>query len=173
MIRCVHCKFDSVTTLRCTAKLRKRLYRVGDPLPSPSDASVLGEWYADLVVRRPRQLALFVNARTLLPFVIPASPAPGILLWMGDELERILVDIGVDPARASKEAAHLHPSNVTIAPTASRQVLGSMTDFKHLLHIHLDAGDSPHEASLRMADAPCSPLGMDRPRDVALSLFLK
>jgi hypothetical protein len=55
--------------------------------------------------------------------------------------------------------------------TANRQVLGSMNDFAWLLEAYLDHGDALLEASLRLADAPCSPLKMDRPKDITREVF--
>ncbi len=42
--------------------------------------------------------------------------------------------------------------------TTNRQVLGILVDFARLLPFHLDEGGSLIEASLKLAETPCSPL---------------
>jgi hypothetical protein len=48
-----------------------------------------------------------------------------------------------------------------------------MTDFAFLLEGYLEGGDDLMTASLRLAEAPCGPIGMERPRNVALALLAK
>ncbi len=55
------------------------------------------------------------------------------------------------------------------APT--RQILGSMNDFASILETYLAHGDSLIEASLRLAKAPCSPIQMRSPNEVASELL--
>src|SRR5437016_8943779 len=57
-------------TLRCTARLRKRLRMTQDAPPTPPSTK-LGDWYAHLLFTRP-QLVLCVSERTLLLVLIPA-----------------------------------------------------------------------------------------------------
>jgi hypothetical protein len=64
-------------------------------------------------------------------------------------------------------------AEVQVSRSASRQVLGSMTDFAFMLEAYLEGGDDLIRASLRMPGAPCGPIGMERPRDVALALLAK
>src|SRR2546426_11341959 len=57
-------------TLRCTARLRKRLGTTEETTSTPPSTK-LGDWYAQLLLTRP-QLVLCVSERTLLPVVIAA-----------------------------------------------------------------------------------------------------
>ena len=58
---------------------------------------------------------------------------------------------------------------VTYGRTRSRQVVGSMVDFAFMLPAHLSAGDSLHEASLRLAKR-CIDQGIERDPQGALAL---
>lgn len=57
--------------------------------------------------------------------------------------------------------------------TASRQVLGSMNDFAYLMEAYRERSTSLLEVALNMAEAPCSPIGMNSPRRATLELFSK
>ena len=57
-------------TLRCTARLRKRLGTTKETASTPPSTK-LGDWYAHLLFTRP-QLVLCVSDRTLLPVLIGA-----------------------------------------------------------------------------------------------------
>ena len=46
-----------------------------------------------------------------------------------------------------------------------------MNDFERMLPDDLDAGGSLLRASLRLAEAPCSPIGMASPDDVTRRAF--
>jgi hypothetical protein len=46
-----------------------------------------------------------------------------------------------------------------------------MNDFAFGLGFHLGAGDSLHQASLKLAESPCSPLAMRRPLEVTRELL--
>lgn len=58
-----------------------------------------------------------------------------------------------------------------IAKTASRKILGSMNDLSWLLEGYLENDSSPLALSLRLAETPCGPLGMERPSRATLALF--
>lgn len=57
-----------------------------------------------------------------------------------------------------------------VRTTNDRRVLGSMNDFTNMLDAHLD-GRALTEVALHLAESPCSPLGMQTPRAVTVSLF--
>jgi hypothetical protein len=80
----------------------------------------------------------------------------------------VLRGLGVDPQKIEAEMHTM--SEHTVAATNDRRVLGSMNDFTNLLESYLD-GRPLVEVALHLAEAPCSPLGMDRPRDVARKAF--
>ena len=61
-----------VFTVRGTKKFLDRVGRpVADPLPPSS--TVLGDWYGNVLFWRP-QVAVFVNASTFVPVLMPLAP---------------------------------------------------------------------------------------------------
>ena len=69
------------------------------------------------------------------------------------------------------EAERREMAEVRIGKTMSRQVLGSMTDFTYLMDGYRGDPLDLESIALRLADAPCGPLGMRRPADVAVELL--
>ena len=58
---------------------KKFLDRVGRPIADPpSSTTVLGDWYANVLFWRP-QVALFVNAATFVPVLMPLAPVAGVV----------------------------------------------------------------------------------------------
>jgi len=91
-----------------------------------------------------------------------ASPAASIGARLAASVGEVLRALSVPEDRVQGEIREMDEYRTD--KTANRQVLGSMNDFAWLLEAYLDHGDALLEASLRLADAPCSPLKMDRPR---------
>jgi hypothetical protein len=120
-------------TLRCTRKLLRRT----DETPSSeavSPTTVLGDWYANLLYLRPRQLVLAMNERTLLCALIPAAPAASVAERLRVEVGGLLRDLGVPGTRVDAELAAME--HVAIGTTASRAVLGCMNDAVRMLEAH-------------------------------------
>jgi hypothetical protein len=147
------------------------LKRTGGPTGSSDAATTthLGDWYANGIVRRPAHLVLCVSERTLLPVVMLASPAASIGARLAASVAEVLRALSVPEDRVQGEIREMDEYRTD--KTANRQVLGSMNDFAWLLEAYLDHGDALLEASLRLADAPCSPLKMDRPKDITREVF--
>ncbi len=61
-----------MVTLRCTQKLMRRL---GVPVKVATHAptTILGDWYANLIYARPRQIVLCMNERSLLLVLVAAQ----------------------------------------------------------------------------------------------------
>lgn len=153
--------------MRGTKKLRDR---VQGPVAGDSDVStgVLGDWFATALFWKP-QVALALNARTFLPLFVPLAPAGKLLDRLPDEITRILALHGVDPAVIDAERAAM--SEVRIAPTNDRSVVGVMNEFAFLGEHWFD-GDLT-ALSLRMAGTPVSPLRSgDRFPDRALAALV-
>lgn len=155
-------------TVRCTAKLLRRLKAVPAERLVTSTAA-LGDWHANLLRVRTTQVVLFANDRSLLPVVVPAAPASTLLERFRTAAGEMLKLLEVSQVRIALEVSRM--AETQVSRTASRQVLGSMTDFAFMLEAYLEGGDDLMTASLRLAEAPCSPIGMERPRDVALALL--
>ncbi len=155
-------------TLRCTRSLLKRLKARPDP-SSPAPTTKLGDWYCNLLHTRPQQLVLCASEKTLLPVVIPAKGIEPVALRLTAAVGAMLRAIGVPETVVKAELAAM--VEVTISTTASRTVLGSMNDFAFMLESHLGYGESLVEASLNLGNSPCSPIGMNSPREATIELL--
>ena len=111
-------------TVRGTQKF---LDRVGRPVAEPpSSSTVLGDCYANVLFWRP-QVALFVNAATFVPVLMPFAPSSGVVARFPTAMAEVLGALGVDPWFVDSEATEM--SSAVLAKTASRQVLGVMNEF--------------------------------------------
>lgn len=161
-----------MVSLRCTAKLRRRLALGALPEPGSSDAA-LGDWYANLLTLDRQPLVLCVSERSLLAVVFPARDLRQIGTHLRRGLEAHLRRLGASQAAIERELARLEP--LEFGATASRTVLGSMTDFVFQMKARAawvpgwDGTVSSLEDEL--ATIPCAPLGYRHPREVALALL--
>jgi hypothetical protein len=159
-----------VFTLRCTRSLLRRLKVSPDPSP-PATTNGLGDWYANLLYTKPQQLVLCVSQRTLLPVVVIAKGSEPVAVRLAAGVAKTLQSIGIPGPAVDAELAAM--ADATISTTASRQVLGSMNDLASLLEAYLAHGDTLVQAALRLAEAPCSPIGMNCPREATIELLSK
>jgi hypothetical protein len=157
-----------VFTLRCTRKLLRRLG--AKPSSEVLEAStVLGDWYANLLHLRPRQLVLAMNERSLLCVLVPAAPIGSLGERLRTEVGGLLTDIGVPGGPAAAELAAMEP--VAIGATASRAVLGCMNDAVFQLAHRRAPGVSLRDLGLELADNMYSLTDYQKPRRRALELF--
>lgn len=155
-------------TLRCTAKLLKRLKAQPEDVAVPPSTR-LGDWYAHLLFVRPAQLVLAVSEQTLLPVLVPALDVEMLPGRVRQTVRDVLQAIGVPEAAIRDEESAM--VTVGLGRTVSRRVVGSMNDFVRLLEPHLEDPGSLLELSLRLADTPCGPLQMESPRRATLKLL--
>jgi hypothetical protein len=156
-----------VFTLRCTAKLLRRLGGPHDTSPA-APSTRLGDWYAHLLFTRP-QLVVCVSERTLLPVLIPARDATALVPRLREGAVRMLRSLGIPEAVVAAEATAM--AQAVIGKTASRQVLGSMNAFVWMLDSYLAHHDTLLDVSLHLAETPCGPLRMKAPRDETIRVF--
>lgn len=124
-------------TVRGTKKL---LERVGRPMADPPPSTtVLGDWYANVLSWRPH-VALFVNATTFVPVLIPLAPTSGVVTRFPVVMAKVLGALGVDPRFLESESTEM--SSVVLAKTASRQVLGVMNEFTFMAAHTISTGRS-------------------------------
>lgn len=155
--------------LRCTKKLADRMKRAPDPDAIPlSDASRLGDWFANLLVIRRQQIVLAVSEVTLLPVLLPAAPFKTIPQRVPVAVEEMLLALGIERARVAEEIAAM--AECRIEKTNSRQILGSMLDFAFMLEGYLD-GRPLRQVALHLAEAPCGPIAMNSPRGATVALL--
>jgi len=159
-----------MVTLRCTQKL---LRRVPGPLPdTPAQpTTVLGDWYANLLFRKPQQLVLCVSERTLLPVVVPAKEIHTLSARLAIAVSEILVALGVAPSLADRECDEMQQFH--FGRTESKRILGSLNDLMHGLCYILDRRpeESLLQHSLSLAQTPCGPMGYNSPDRATLELF--
>jgi hypothetical protein len=112
--------------LRCTRKLLGRL----PALLAPADAvstTVLGDWYATILMVRPVHLVLLVNERSRLPVVLPARELITLTERIPEAVAETLSDLGVGAHAIERERATMR--TIVCAPTNNRSVLGAMNEF--------------------------------------------
>lgn len=146
-----------VVIIRATRKLLTRLgSRPGSDVPGAT--SLLGDWYANVLPWGRRQVALFVSEPTLLPVLMPLAPAATLLDRFPDQLAAVLRAHGVEESIITGEFTASQDYRVTT--TASRSVLGSMSDFAFLAEHtrHNDPEVDLLDLSMRLSRTPCSPL---------------
>jgi hypothetical protein len=107
--------------------------------PLPSSTTVLGDWYANVLFWRP-QVAMFVNASTFVPVLVPLAPAAGLVTRFPAVMGEVLSALGVDPRFVESESMEM--SSAALAKTASRQVLGVMNEFAFMAEHTISAGRS-------------------------------
>jgi len=129
--------------LRCTRKLLDRL-----PAPSAADhaasTTVLGDWYATILMVRPAHLVLLVNETTRLPVVLPARELAALLGRIPGAIAETLSDLGVASEAIEGERAAMRV--IQCAPTRNRSVVGAMNEF--VFQIQIRREDEPR-ADLR------------------------
>ncbi len=155
--------------LRCTKKLLGRLPpRSGTEGDERSGGTRLGDWTAHLFFIGRQQIVLGVNNKTLLPVLLPIAPNKTFLSRFVEAAGEMLMAIGVDRKAVVAEMAVM--GECIVAPTNDRRVLGTINDFGRTLDIAVERHPLP-EVALLLATIPCSPIGMEYPKDVARELF--
>jgi hypothetical protein len=159
-----------VLTLRCTRRL---LVRLGAAPRRQGEVSApttrLGDWHANILYRPGGQLVLLVSDRALLPVLIAARPAETIVPRFVEALGAILRRLYVPAAVVSAELGHM--TEIQIDRTSNRRILGTMTDLGRMLDSYRSPGKSLVDVALDLAEAPCGPIGMQSPDDVAPRLL--
>jgi hypothetical protein len=158
-----------VIVLRCTQKLRRRMGQTAaSEAVVPKSSTRLGDWYANVVLVRRQHLVLAVSGITLLPVLVPAAPYKTMMPRFAEATGRVLRALKIQEDKVAIEEEAMREA--VMAPTDNRRVLGSMTDFTNMLDAYLD-DRSLTDVALHLADSPCSPLGMNNPREATLALF--
>lgn len=158
-----------MSTIRCTGKLLKRL-RIDDPGEAVEPSNALGDWYANIIYTREGHYVVLVSERSRLPVIISArglSDFPRRFLRMLGEL---LILLGIDRHRVERELEAMQP--LYLGKTASRSVVGSLSDFASLFKHRVQVADlSIVTHGLELADTLCGPLNMEAPAEVTRRLL--
>lgn len=112
---------------------------------------------------------MFVGERSLLPVLVPASPARSLVARFQAAIADVLLAIGVPNAIVEVECREM--KDVRIGKTVSRQVLGSMNDFAYLMDAYRRDPRSLTDIAVKLASTPCSPIGMKCPANVVLKML--
>lgn len=138
--------------VRGTKKLRDR---VKTPLADDQCASstALGDWFGTVLFGKPN-LAMFVNTQTFLPVFMTFAPGKTLMSRLPEAIATVLKLHGVDASFITNELKEM--SDVRIAPTNNRQVLGVMNEYAFQAE-HCDPSDL-ESMSLRVADVIIGPL---------------
>jgi len=142
-----------VLVLRATKRLRDKIG--GVPVTeADSPTTVLGDWYANILPWRP-QVAILVNAQTLLPILTPLAPAKGLPGRLADIISTQMSQMGVP--QQFIEAERREMLDVRVGPTVDRSVVGSMGEFIAMADYRRDSEepDDLVEWSRRLAHTPC------------------
>ena len=159
-----------MVTLRCTQKLLRRVpgQRSGS---TPRPTTLLGDWYANLLFRKPQQLVLCVSERTLLPVIVPAKEIHTLPARLAVAVRELLVALGIAPSLADRERAEMQ--QFCFGRTESKRILGSLNEFMFELAYVMDVrpDESLLQRSLFLAESPCKPIGYKSPDRATLELF--
>lgn len=132
--------------------------KIQDVPATETDATstVLGCWYATLLKWR-SPVVLLVNEASLLPVLLPLAPARTLLGRIPPAVAEVLAGLGVPEEIAAAELAAM--DEVRVAPTASRSLVGVMTELGKLADWRRGP-DTPNllQLSLRLAETPVGPL---------------
>jgi len=126
--------------LRCTRKLLDRLRVEPVPTDVPS-TTLLGDWYANILMIRPAHLVLLVNERSRLPVVLPAREIARLLHRIPDAVAEALSDLGIPDSAIERERAAMQV--IHCAPTRNRSVVGAMTESAFQIQWMRESGDLP------------------------------
>ena len=138
---------------------RKLLSLVGPSTASAGErgATLLGPWYATVLFWRPR-VVLLVNEATLLPVLMPFAPASTVASRIADQVAMLLAAHDVPVSVVDQERQCMR--TVELGVTASRSVVGVMTEFARLAEIY--RADDPAvdlvALAVRLSRTPCGPL---------------
>jgi len=158
-----------MATLRCTAKLLKRL-GISNPAEPPPPQNALGDWYANILFTRAGHYLLLLSERSRLPILLSARDLRSFERRFLQTLPEVLGAIGIPSPQVDRELNAMQP--FSYGKTANRSVLGSLTDFGYLAKDWLAPGDlSVYDVNLRLTRVPCLPLKSKFPDKETRSLF--
>lgn len=163
-------------TLRCTQKLLTRMRLSREDLQTaqaPEPTTVLGDWYAHLLILQRQHLVMLVNDRSRLCVLTPARDLGGLpqrFYYTFVDLLRAL-DISEEVlARERRQMSQLSYGLTTGTPNG-RSVLGTINDYTKALRYSDLSERSLFDWTLHFSRWLCGPLGYERPSEVARRLL--
>lgn len=139
-------------TLRCTQKLLRR--GLAETATDSQADTVLGDWYANVLIARPRHLVLCISERTLLPVVVVAKGIKYLPQRIVESVVSVLNELRAEPSAIEAELAAMRAWQV--GRTANKRVVGSLNElmFQLEIQLHLHPERSQLEQSLHLAKVP-------------------
>ena len=114
---------------------------------------------------------IFISERSLLAVIMHLRDRHELLKNFKKRLAFLLVRLNIDAHLISAELDQMQ--NLTIAPTASRSVLGSLNDFINLSkhRYYYDGYFDLSATEFQFTNIPCGPLDYDSPGKIASELL--
>ncbi|MHB0948382.1 MAG: DUF6933 domain-containing protein [Gemmatimonadaceae bacterium] len=137
-----------------------------------ASTTALGDWFIRPHNVGRQRLLLCTSSKSLLTVLVPARDLPAVGRRLRDAVGDLLFSLGASLEAVNRELAAMGES--VVAATNDRRILGSMTDMAHMADAHLGDGASAGHlvvVGMKLAQAPCGPLGYDAPVRVALALL--
>lgn len=138
----------------------------------PEPTTRLGDWYGNLLFSGYHRFLLFVSERSLLPVLMPLRERSQLLPNFRARLAELLLHLGISEKDVAKELSEM--SEVVIARTANRSVLGTLNDFTRNVKAYLQMHDdiSLLDLELRLAGTPCGPKVYRYPNELATKFLV-
>jgi hypothetical protein len=113
------------------------------PLPITANAAhasttALGDWYLKRIVVDRHPLLILVSSASLLAIVVPARDVRGLPARLADLVASRLTRYGIDSRLVEAERNAM--TEVSIAPTVDRSVVGILIEIAKELPAHLEIG---------------------------------
>jgi len=144
-----------MVTLRATRKVLR--YLPASPGTNEAPTTALGDWYVNRLVIDRQPLLVLVSAKSLLTALAPARDLRGLPERVADLIGARLRRLGIPPTVVAAEVSAM--SNVRVAPTQDRRVLGYLTEFTREAPFHLPIGGwdltTLPFVEAKMAQTPC------------------
>lgn len=158
--------------IRPTASLAKRM-RVKLAPTDVESTTRLGDWYAMDIVLSKKQFVLCVSSTSRLSVVLEAAPYASFPKRLPAALSAVLRSIGVSESDSTDEINRM--SDVVLAKTVDRSIIGSMNEHRFQLQASNDIGrlnlDDPFAMSLYLGRVISLVLPEGYPYEAALKRF--
>ena len=142
--------------LRCTQNLLKRIGTAdADP---PQSTTALGDWFAQPLSVGHQRFVLLASEHSRLPILMPARDVKHLAANFPEALAEMLYRLDVPAAAVEREVAAA--SDIVIAATNNRSVLGTLNDYSNMLKWTLPNRpyDDLMDTALWLADTPVRPI---------------
>ena len=133
--------------------------------------SLVGDWYADILISAPQHVQFCVSEHACVPVVISARQLKMFPSPFPKALALVLTEFAIPADSIARELAEM--KSPRFAKTATRSLLGTMNDYALPVTWALakEPGLSLHRLSVQLTNTPVGPMKYDRPANVARRLL--